>query len=324
MRRWMVFLCAGVSSAMLACSASAQTYPAKPIHIVVPFTAGGLLDGLARGLGTELTSALGQPVIVENRPGANTIIGAEAVARAAPDGYTLLFATDATVSINPFLYSKLSYNPERDFVPVSLVAMTIECLLVSASVPVTSVKELVELAKAQPGKLNYASFGPGSSPHLAGEMFKVTTGVDLVHVPFKGVAEVMPALLANQVQVAFSSQAQALPHIRAGKIKALAVFNERRQPTLPDTPTMAEAGYPDFDSRAWFGLMAPAATPREIVAKLSNEIVRIVNAPEFRDKFISGIGLQPVGSTPEQFAAMLRVDRERYAKKVKAANVKLD
>ena len=313
-----------VAAALIASIASAQTYPTKPVRIIVPFPAGGLLDGVARGLAQKMTESMGQPVIVEARPGANTMIGTDAVAKSAPDGYNLIFATDSGISISPFLYSKMAYDPQKDLAPVSVVARTIECLLVPASLPVNNVSELVAHAKAQPGKLNYGSFGAGSNAHLAAEGFKSLTGTDIVHVPFKGVAETVPALLANQIQVLFTSQGQSLPHIRSGKVKALAVMSKERQPTIPEVPTMTEQGHAEFDTSAWFGLMAPAGTPAPIVARLAAEVKKALDANDFRDKFITGIGLVPIGSTPEQMAQMLVGDREKYARLVKAANVKLD
>jgi tripartite-type tricarboxylate transporter receptor subunit TctC len=314
-----------LAALLLAASAvHAQSFPTKPVRVIVPFPAGGLLDGLARGLAQKMSESMGQPVVVEARPGANSMIGHEVVAKSAPDGYNLIFATDAGVSISPLLYSKMAYDPQKDLAPVSIVARTVECLLVPASLPVNNVRELVAHAKANPGKLNYGSFGAGSNAHLAAEGFKSLTGTDIVHVPFKGVAETMPALLVNQIQVLFTSQGQALPHIRAGKVKALAVMSKERQSTIPDVPTMAEQGHNEFDTSAWFGLMAPAGTPAPVIARLAAEVQKALAAADFRDKFVTGIGLLPIGSTPEQMAQMLVGDREKYARFVKAANVKLD
>jgi tripartite-type tricarboxylate transporter receptor subunit TctC len=323
MNRFAALACA-LALACIAPFASAQQYPSKPIRIIVPFPAGGLLDGLARGVGQKMSEGLGQPVIVEAKPGANTMIGAETVARSPGDGYTILFATDATVSINPLVYSKMAYDAKRDLVPVSIVAETVECILISSGVKANSVAELVALAKAQPGKLNYASFGPGSNAHLAAEQFKLATGVDMVHVPFKGVAEAMQALVAGDVQVLFTAQGAALPHIKSGKVKALAVMTDERQPTLPDVPTIAEAGLPTLHGGVWFGLMVPAGTPRDIVDRLARETQKAVAAPDVREKFITGIGLKPVGSNPEEFQKVLVADQEKYSKAVKAANLKLD
>jgi len=314
----------GLALALASSIASAQQYPSKPIRIIVPFPAGGLLDGLARGVGQKMSEGLGQPVVVEAKPGANTMIGADAVAKSPPDGYTVLFATDATVSINPLMYSKMAYDAKKDLVPVSIVAETVECLLVAGNVKANTVADLVALAKAQPGRLNYASFGPGSNAHLAAEQFKLATGTDLVHVPFKGVAEAMQALVAGDVQVLFTAQGAALPHIKTGKVKALAVMSAERQQTLPDTPTIVEAGYPSLQSAVWFGFMVPAGTPPEVIDRLAREAQKAVATPEARDKFIMGIGLKPVGSTPAQFAKVLAADQDKYGKAVKAANLKLD
>ena len=308
----------------IVASTSAAEFPDKPVRLVVPFPAGGVSDVLARALGRELSAQWKQTVIVDNRPGANTIIGAENVARAAPDGYTLLLATDSTLSINPSLYKKLPYDAAADFVPVAMVAQTVEILVAHPSLPANNVKEFVELAKRKPGTIFYASFGPGSTPHLSTEAFKALAGIDIVHVPFKGVAEVMPGLVSGQVQVAFASIASPLPHIQAGRLKALGIVAKSRSPLLPDVPTFAESGFGEFDSKAWFGIVVPRGTPGEIVAKLARDIERATATPEFREKALAAVGLVPSPLTTDAFAVFLRTDRERYASKVRTANVKLD
>jgi len=303
--------------------AHAQAWPSRPIRVVVPFPAGGPLDVLARAIGQRLTDALSQPVLVENRPGANTIIGADTVAKSAPDGYSLFFTSDTPISINPLLYSKLPYKAE-DFTPVALVVHIVEYLMVSADVPVNSLQEFVTYSKANPGKLNYGSFGLGSNGHLEAEAFKQATGADLTHVPFKGQTEVIPAMLNGQIQAVFTSPQTALPHIRSGKIKALAVESKERSALFPDVPTFAESGVTGFEARAWFGFLAPAKTPSEIVQRLSTEIGRIVATPEFREKYIASVGFEPAAGGVEAFNAALAADKVKYANFMKAANVKLD
>ncbi len=300
-----------------------QTYPNKPIRMVVPFPAGGPTDTLARAVGLKLTEAWGQPVLVENRPGASTIIGAEIVAKAPADGYTLMFTADATLSVNPLLYSKLPYSVS-DFQPISIAAYVAEFLMVNGDMPVNTLQELVAYSKANPGKLNYGSFGLGSNGHIEAEAFKQATGADLTHVPFKGAAEVAPALLSGQIQVLFTSPNQVLAHIKSGRIKALGVQSNERSAVLPNVPTFAEAGLKGFDSKVWFGFLAPSKVPAEIIRRLAGEIGKIVTEPQFRDKYITSVSLEAAPPGPEHFAAVLVSDKEKYGRFVKAANVKLD
>jgi tripartite-type tricarboxylate transporter receptor subunit TctC len=326
MLRWhsacnLALLAGGLLGLALPCFA--QTFPSKPVRIVVPFAAGGPTDTVSRALAQRLAEPLGQPVIVENRPGAATIIGAEAVAKAAPDGYTLLFTADATLAVNPLLYSKLPYSP-ADFTPVTIIAYTPEYLMVTPDVPANTLQEFIAYAKANAGKLNYGSFGMGTSPHIEAEGFKAATGIDLVHVPFKGAAEVIPAMVSGQIQVVFTGATQALPHIRAGKIKVIAVQSRERTALLPNVPTFLEGGVPGFDSRVWFGMLAPAKTPPEIVRRLASEMAKVTESQEFRDKYINALSLEPSPSGPEYFATVIEKDKEKYARFVKAANVKLD
>ena len=300
-----------------------QAYPSKPIRIVVPFPAGGPTDTIARAVGIKLTETWGQPVLVENRPGASTIIGAEIVAKAPADGDTLMFTADATLSVNPLLYSKLPYSPS-DFQPISLAAYVAEFLMVNGDVPVNTIQELVAYSKANRGKLNYGSFGLGSNAHIEAEAFKQATGADMTHVPFKGAAEAGPALLNGQIHVLFTSPNQVLAHIRSGRIKALGVQSNTRSPSLPNVPTFTEAGVNGFDSKVWFGFIAPAKVPADIARKLAAEIGKIVTAPEFREKYITAVALEPAPPGIEPFAAVLVSDKEKYSRFVKAANVKLD
>ena len=316
----------GAALLALAClSAMAQGFPVKPVRIIVPFPAGGATDLQMRALGQKLSESWGQPVLVENRPGGNMVIAAEAAAKSAPDGHTLVFATDSMVSINPQLYAKLPYHPERDFAPVALIGFTNTCLMVSGALPVASVQEFIALAKSRPGALNYGTFGTGTNGHFAAENFKSATGTQLVHVPFKGGGPMLQALTVNEVQVIFIGPGTALPLIRSGKVKALALYGNRRHTLLPDVPTMAEAGFGSIDgANAWWGIMAPSGTPRDVIAKLSEDIIRVMSDADFRDKYVIGFALEPAFGGPEKFAALLRADRDKWTEAVKRTNIRLD
>jgi tripartite-type tricarboxylate transporter receptor subunit TctC len=304
-------------------AASAQPYPDKPIRMVVPFPAGGTTDILARAVAQKLSESLGQQVIVDNKPGAGGNIGAQEVARSAPDGYTLVMGTVGTHAINPSLYKKMPYDHVKDFAPVSLVASVPNLLVVHPSVPVNSVKELIAYAKANPGKLNFASSGNGTSIHLSGELFKTMTGVQMTHVPYKGSAPAVTDLLGGQVQVMFDNMPSALPHAKAGKLKPLAVTSAKRFPGTPDIPTMAESGVPGYEASSWFGVLAPAGTPKEIVNKLSTEIAKALKTPEMKKK-LEEQGAEAVGSTPEEFAAHIKAETAKWAKVVKESGATVD
>jgi tripartite-type tricarboxylate transporter receptor subunit TctC len=303
--------------------AHAQPYPSQPIKMIVPFTAGGTTDILARTIGQKLSESLHQPVIVENRPGAGGNIGADAVAKAKPDGYTILMGTIGTQAINTSLYSKMPYDSARDFAPVTLVAIVPNVLMVHPSVPAKNVKELIALAKAKPGQLNFASSSTGGSPHLSGEMFKQMTGVDIVHVPYKGSAPAITDLLGGQVTLMFDNLPSGLPQVKAGKLRALGVTSARRSPAAPDIPTIAESGVPGYEVDSWFGILAPAGTPAEIVNKLNAEIVRILKLPDVNER-LAEQGAQPVGDTPQHFAEHIRKETAKWAKVVKASGAKAD
>jgi tripartite-type tricarboxylate transporter receptor subunit TctC len=309
----------------LGCAgAFAQSYPAKPIRLVVPYPAGGPLDIMARAIGQKLTEAWHQPVVVDNRAGAGGNIGADLVAKSAPDGYTLLMGAVATQAINPALYSKIPYDAARDFAAVALVAQVPNILVVNPAVPVKSVRELIELARAKPGTLNFASGSTGSTGHLAGELFKTMAGVDMVHIPYKGAAPATTDLLAGQVQLMFDNLANALPNVKAGKLRALAVTTLARSPAVPDLPTIAESGLPGFDLTTWFGLLVPAGTPPEIVAKLNAEVVRALNSNDMRERLQRMGAEPPANNTPEHFAAFIRSEAAKYAKVVKSSGAKVD
>jgi tripartite-type tricarboxylate transporter receptor subunit TctC len=309
--------------ALVAFAASAQTYPTRPIRLVVPFPAGGTTDILARAVAQKLTDAWGQSVVVDNRPGAGGNIGSELVAKAAPDGYTLLMGTVGTHAINPSLYSHMPYDHVKDFAPVILVAGVPNVLVVNPSLPVNSVQELIAYAKANPGKLNFASSGSGTSIHLSGELFKVLTGVQITHVPYKGSAPALTDLMGGQVQLMFDNLPSSLGFIKAGKLRALAVTSTARAAALPDVPTMQEAGVPGFEASSWFGVLAPAGTPRDIVTKLDAEIAKWLATSEAREK-LAAQGAIAAGGSPEDFARHIAAETTKWAKVVKASGAKVD
>ncbi|MGZ5095717.1 MAG: Bug family tripartite tricarboxylate transporter substrate binding protein [Burkholderiales bacterium] len=301
---------------------AAQAYPTRPIRIVVAYTPAGATDILARVIGQKMNEAWGQPVIIENRPGANGNIGTEYAAKAAPDGHTFLMTTAGPHGINPSLYRKLGYDAVKDFTAVSLVALVPNILVVSNALPVKNVKELIAYAKANPGKLSYGSPGAGSTAHLSMELFKSMTGTNLVHVPYKGSAGVLTDVMGGQIAATMDNMPAYLPQVKAGKIRALAVTPNKRSPAAPDIPTVAEAGVPGYNSSAWFGLVAPAATPKDVVTKLSVETARILQLPDVKSR-LSELGAEPIGSTPEQFSSHIKAEIAKWAKVIKEANVEL-
>ena len=302
--------------------ASGQAYPAKPIRVVVPFPPAGGVDTVARILAPKLTERLGQPTVIDNRVGAAGNIGTDLVAKAPPDGYTLLMIFTSH-AINATLYRELPYDPVNDFAAVTMIATVPNILVVNLALGVKSVKELVQLAKSKPGQINYASAGSGLPAHLAAELFKTVAGVDLVHVPYKGAAPSMIGLLAGESHLTFTTVLLALPYVKAGRLRALAVTSARRSPTMPDVPTIAEAGLAGSESTSWYGLLAPARTPAEIVAQLHGELVRILKLPDIREKFLAQ-GAEPVGNTPEQFGAIIKSEIEKWGKVVRATGAKVD
>ncbi len=318
---WLVLAaaCLTWSSPALA----AESYPAKPIRIVVPFAAGGSTDILARTIGQRLNEALRSPVIVENRPGGAAVVGADHVAKSPPDGYTLLMGTNTTHAVAPHLYSKLPYNAQRDFVPISEVAFNPQFLDVHPSIPVRSVKELIALAKARPGQLNYGSAGQGSTSHMAMELFKSMARVDLVHVPYKGSGPALIDLLGGHLSLMFDVVLTTLPHMKAGRLRVLGVSSLQRAEVAPEVPTVAENGLPGFEALVWFGLFAPAGTPPEIVNRLSSEVGTIVGQPKLRETFATQ-GLTPVGSNSQEFAAKVAREHGIWGKVVREAGIKLD
>ena len=311
-------------AAVVTTAAQAQAWPAKPVRIVVAYPAGGGIDVMARQLAERLGPVWGQPVIVENKPGANTIVAADAVAKSAPDGYTALMTTDATFSINPHLYAKLPFDTQRDFAPVTMLVLLQQLLVAHPATPFNDLKGLIETAKAKPGSINYASYGSGSQPHLAGEMLKHVAGINLVHVPYKGISLAVPAVIAGEVQLTFAGIATSSAPLKAGRIKALAIGGAQRSPLFPQVPTFAELGYPEVETHAWFGVFLPAGAPREAVARLYQDSYRLLQDPEFRQKQLIDRGYEVVGSSPEAFAAYIRKDSESRARAVKISGAKAE
>jgi tripartite-type tricarboxylate transporter receptor subunit TctC len=321
-RRSVIFSAAALTLSLAGAGAMAQAWPSKPISLIVPFPAGGTTDVLARAVGQELSKALGQPVIVESKPGAGATLGADYVTKAKADGYTLLMgAVHHTIATS--VYKKLPYDFQKDLAPVSTVALVPNVLVVNANVPAKNARELLALAKAEPGKLTYGSNGNGTGQHLIGAQFEGMGGVQLLHVPYKGSGPLATDLLGGQITMSFDTITPVLPHIKGGKLRALAVTTARRSPALPDVPTLDESGLKGFDMGTWFGVLAPAAAPKDIVVRLNAEIVKIVNAPDFRKK-MAEIGAEPVGDTPAQMARQIKDDTERFAKLVKDAKVSID
>jgi tripartite-type tricarboxylate transporter receptor subunit TctC len=303
--------------------ALAEAYPTRAAKLVVPFPPGGPLDAVGRAIAQKLTEAWGQSVVVDNKPGAGGNIGADFVAKSVPDGYTVVMGALSTHAVNPSLYPSMPYDAAKDFAPITLVAITPNVLIVNPSLPVHSVKELVAYAKAHPGKLSFGSGSIGSAGHLAGELFKVDAGVDMVHVPFKGGAPAMQALLANDTQLMFDNLANATAQVKAGKVRALAVTTAQRSKLARELPTMAEAGLPGFDISTWFGLLAPAGTPAEVIAKWNAEVTRILASAEMRER-LAGQGAEAAPTTPAEFSRFIAAELAKYARIVKASGAKVD
>jgi tripartite-type tricarboxylate transporter receptor subunit TctC len=308
---------------VLSGAAAAQEFPSKPIRLIVPYAAGGLPDTMSRLVTPRLSEALGQQVLVENRPGAGGISGTEAVAKAPPDGYTLLIADVGQLAINPHIFAKLPYDALKDLAPVSLLGTSTLFLVLHPSVPANSFQELVALAKAKPGSLNYGSSGLGSIHHITTEAFKLAFGLDIVHVPYKGMGQAVPALLGGQVSMVFSALPAVEGHVKGGKVRLLALSTPQRSPQAPDVPTIAELGAPGFNFAPEIGMLAPAGTPPAIVQRLSAEVRKAVRLPEVAQRFQS-LGIDPVGNSPQEYAARIRNDYERYGRVVKSSGVKVE
>ena len=322
MIRSFAWLAAFAVGALAAAPVAAQDYPSKPIRIIVPFAAGGPADIYARFVGQRLSETLGQPVVIEDRPGAGSVIGTDAVAKSAPDGYTLLMMSN-THTVNESLIPNKPYQLMRDFVAVAPVNYSDLVLVVHPSVPVSSLKELIDLAKSQPKGLNYASSGPGTPYHMAGELFKAMAGVDIVHVPYKGSSGARTDVLGGQVQMMFDAITTMAPNVRTGKLKGLGTTGKTRSSVLPEVPTVSEAGVPGYEAVIWLGIMVPAGTPKPIVDKLNAEITKIVNRPDVKEAW-SKQGAEPMAMTPAEFARFMNEDVEKWAKVVKISGAKVD
>jgi len=306
-----------------ASSAAAQeSYPARPLRFILPFPPGGGTDILGRLIAERLSAGLGQPVVAENRGGAGGNVGAEAAARAAPDGYTLLLAAPS-LAISPSLYSKLNYDPVRDLAPVSLVATVPNVMITHPSVPAQTLREFIAVARAKPGAMNFGSGGAGTSNHLAGELFNLVTGTKLVHVPYKGVNLAMQDVISGRIHLAVIGVPAAAPHIKSGKLRALALIAPQRAAALPEVPTVSEAGLADFEVTTWYGVLAPAGTPRAAIARINAELVRIMHAPDMKER-LAGMATEPRTSTPEEFAAYLRQEIAKWGDVIRKAGLKAD
>ena len=319
----MVRLIALVLCSIFVGAAGAQdAYPSRPVRFILPFPPGGGTDILGRVIAERLSANLGQPVVTENRGGAGGNVGAEAAARSAPDGYTIVLVAPS-LAISPSLYSKLNYDPVKDLAPVSLVATVPNVMITNPSVEAKNLQEFIALARARPGAMNYGSGGAGTSNHLAGELFNIVTGAKLVHVPYKGVNLAMQGVLAREIQLVFIGIPAALPHIKTGRLRALALVAPQRSPALPEVPTAAEAGLKDFEVTTWYGVMTPAGTPRPIVTRLNSELVKIMHAPDVKER-LAGMATDPLTSTPEEFAAYLKQEIAKWGDVVRKANLKAD
>jgi tripartite-type tricarboxylate transporter receptor subunit TctC len=313
----LVLLCA------LAVPVSAQPYPAKAVRVIVPYPPGGGNDTLGRLFAAKLGERLGQPFVVENRPGAGTMIGTEAAAKSPPDGYTILLSSIATHALSPNLYARVPYDPIKDFAPITLLGVAPTVMVVNKDLPAASLAEFISLAKSKPGSFTYASGGNGTPPHINGEVFKALAGIDLLHVPYKGGGPALADLVAGRVHVMLDTAASAMPHVRGGRLRALAISARERSPEYPEVPTFAEAGLPQYETNAWYSMHAPAGTPPEIVRRLNAELVAIVKDPEILARF-KQLSTEPVGNSPEEFAAFVKAELEKYARIIKAANIRLD
>lgn len=316
-RAWLLALLVSASSAL------AQPYPSKPVRIVVPYSAGGGTDIVARAVGQKLSDKWHQSVIVDNRVGANGIIGADAVAKAPADGTTLLMATPAEVSTNPHLYPNIPYNAERDLAPITLIAVTPLVVAVYPGVPVKSIAELTALAREKPGAMGFATPGTGSAQHLTGEMLMMLSGIKLVHVPYKGAGQSIPDVIGGQVPIGIYGVLTISQHVKAGRLRVLAVTTPKRSTAYPDFPTLSESGFPGFDTSLWFGLLAPAATPKDVVAKIHDDVIQVLKLPDVKER-IASQGAEIVADTPAEFAAFISAESAKYAKIIKQAGVKLE
>ncbi|MEO6065198.1 MAG: tripartite tricarboxylate transporter substrate binding protein [Lysobacterales bacterium] len=309
--------------AWTAFPALAQPWPSKPIRLIVPYPPGGGNDTLARLFGIKLGERLGQPVVIENRPGAGTLIGSEAAAKAAGDGYTLLLSSVTTHALAPALYPKVPYDPIKDFVPITILAIAPTVVVVNKDFPATTLQELIAEAKRNPGKYTFASGGSGTTPHIAGEIFKSMAGIDLLHVPYKGGGPALTDLMGGRVDMMFDTAASAMPHVRGGKLRALAIASAKRHADYADLPTVTEAGLPSYRVDSWYSLHAPAGTPREVVVRIHSEIVEILKQPEVKEK-LRALYADPSGLPPDEFATYIKAELDSYTKIIRAAGIKVE
>jgi tripartite-type tricarboxylate transporter receptor subunit TctC len=315
-------VCAETASAQVQKPSAQAQWPTKPLRIILPYPPGGGTDFLGRIVGQKLAEALGQPVIPDNRPGANSNLGAEFAARSAPDGYTLLL-TNMSHAVNASFYPRLGYDIVKDFAPVSLLASHPHVLVVHPSLPVKSVRELIALAKTRPGQLDYSSAGVGSSPHLAAELFDTMARIKMTHIPYNGGSASVVAIMGGQVQLGFPTTPTAIPQLKSGKLRGVAVTSAQRAPSIPDLPTISESGLPGYEIIIWYGLLVPAGTPSDLIARLHAESVKLLNAPDVRER-LSAAGFEPIGTTPEQFGPYIRDEVAKWAKVVKATGIRAE
>lgn len=323
MKTWIALVAGAVTASIPAAAAHAQTYPSRAIRYIVPFPPGGGQDVVARQFGPRLSELLGQPVIIDNRPGGGATIGAEAAARSPPDGHTIFMASNTTHAINPNLYQKLGYDPIRDFAPVSQLASLANILVVHPSLPARTLKELTALARSRPGELNFGSSGNGTPAQLAGVMYSQAAGIRMVHVPYKGSGPALTALLSGETQLMFGSMTSSIPFVNSGRLRALAVTGAKRSAAVPGVPTVAESGYPGFEATAWYGIALPAGAPPAVVNRLHAEIVKVLHAADFRNALLAQ-GAEPVGNRPDEFAAYIAAELKRYTKIVRDAGLRPD
>lgn len=320
--RWLLAVVSGVVLVWNA-PLHAQSYPAKPIRYIIPFPPGGGQDLVGRALAPRLTEALGQQVLIDNRPGGGTILGAELAARSAPDGYTIFMGSNTSLTINPNLHAKLPYDALRDFAPITRIAIAANMLVVHPSLPVRTVKEFAAFAKARPDQLNYGSSGAGTPAHLAGVMFNDVAGVKLVHVPYKGSANALTAIVSGEMQLMFGTLTSSLPFVRSGRLRALAVTSAKRSPALPDLPAVAESGFPGYDAITWYGAMAPAGTPPNVLGRLHSEFTKILNNPEFKNWLLQQ-GAEASPSTPDELTAQIKRELALYGPIIRKSGMKPD
>ena len=320
---WRVIVAVLLATGLFSQQAALAQYPTKPVHIVVPYPAGGAVDAFARVLTQQLSEMWGQQVVVDNRPGASTMIGAEQVAKSPPDGYTLLLTAELTLVIVPHLYEKIPYDPLRDFAPIVALVSATQALVANPSLPVKTVKDLVALAKAKPGQLTYGSFGNGSTGHLNMEVLQAMTGARFNHIPYNGAGPAMNDVIGGHIDFMLAALSIVKGNVQAGKLRMIGVGSNHRSSEFPDVPTISESGAPGFEAKSWFGLVAPAGTPPDVIKKINQDVTKVISDRAFAEKFLAAQGLEPITGTPEQFAALVRAETVRWGKVVKDADVKV-